>query len=106
VQQCYDLNITVTDVPPTLEQMNAATVIVDALFGFSFQGPAREPFQGMIQQFASTTTPVLSVDIPSGWHVDEGDVHKTNFIPDAVISLTLPKKCMLNYAGVHYVGGR
>jgi NAD(P)H-hydrate epimerase len=106
VQQCHDLNITVTDILPTLHDLNSADILIDALFGFSFQGPARFPFQTIIEMFATTRTPVLSVDIPSGWHVDDGDIYATDFIPKAVISLTLPKKCMIGYQGVHYIGGR
>eukprot|EP01032_Pedospumella_encystans_P010217 gene10217-11958_t len=54
---------------------------------------------------ASSRIPVFSVDIPSGWDVNEGDIHDTKFVPDAVISLTAPKLCMKEDY-VHYVGGR
>jgi periplasmic divalent cation tolerance protein len=46
------------------------------------------------------------VDIPSGWDVDKGDVFGTGLVPAAVVSLTLPKRCMMGYQGTHYVGGR
>jgi periplasmic divalent cation tolerance protein len=48
----------------------------------------------------------MSVDIPSGWDVDKGDVLGTGLVPAAVVSLTLPKRCMMGYQGTHYVGGR
>ena len=79
---------------------------MDALFGFSFEGPPREPFASMIASMASTRVPVLSIDVPSGWHVENGDVHDTKLIPAAVVSLTAPKECMRSYSGRHYVGGR
>ena len=86
-------------------------LIIDAFFGFSFKGPAvREPFASIIAATTCsallTTTPVLSVDIPSGWDVERGDVYGTGLVPAAVVSLTLPKQCMAGYAGSHYVGGR
>jgi len=81
-------------------------IVVDALFGFSFKGPSREPFTSIIKQFASSSVPVISVDIPSGWDVNSGDMYGTEFTPAAVISLTAPKLCMKSYRGVHYIGGR
>lgn len=101
--QLEDLEVPVLSECPPLEGFD---VIVDALFGFSFAGPAKPPFDDIIQSMASTSVPVLSVDVPSGWSVDGGDVHNTGFNPAAVISLTAPKKCMRGYGGVHYLGGR
>ena len=63
-------------------------VVVDALFGFSFSGPVRAPFEGLISYIAKTKIPTISVDIPSGWNVDLGDVYLTGVLPQAVISLT------------------
>lgn len=105
--QCEQLGIGIfTDLP---EGTSAAeySIIVDALFGFSFKGPAREPYAAAMKQFLiQSVSPVLSVDIPSGWDVEKGDVFQTGFEPDGVISLTVPKLCMRNYRGQHYVGGR
>lgn len=106
VQQCADLNIPILDQTVPIGELDAAGLIIDALFGFSFKGPSREPFSSIIQQFRTTKSPVLSVDIPSGWNVDEGDVHDTGFSPSALISLTLPKRSVHSYEGVHYIGGR
>jgi len=81
-------------------------LIVDALFGFSFDGPSREPFTTIIEKMSKSVIPVISIDIPSGWNVDKGDIFHSNFKPNAVVSLTLPKLCMRNYTGLHYLGGR
>ena len=43
------------------------TCIVDAVFGFSFKGSVRAPFDTIIPALAQTDTPVASIDIPSGW---------------------------------------
>lgn len=104
--QQLDIPIRNQDQHASLEEMDESDIVIDALFGFSFKGPARQPFRGIIQNFTLTKTPVLSVDIPSGWDVDTGDLHTTGFTPDAVISLTLPKHCMERYEKVHYIGGR
>ena len=105
VQQCMDLGIPL--LPSDPKDYKEYDLVVDALFGFSFVGPPREPFLSIIHKFAHPETPpVLSVDIPSGWSVEEGDVYRTAFSPSAVISLTLPKLCMKGFTGSHYVGGR
>jgi NAD(P)H-hydrate epimerase len=127
VKQCHDLNIEfindVNDIKELVIQLkyggdigdnhryNEYDVIVDALFGFSFSGQAREPYSSLINMMTETNIPCLSVDIPSGWHVNDGDIYNTGFIPDSLISLTIPKLCIQksNYdytGGVHYVGGR
>lgn len=108
-RQITDLEIPLLANPFDLDALSAYNtfdVVVDALFGFSFEGPSREPFTSIIKQFASSPVPVLSVDIPSGWDVNEGDKYGTGFTPAGVISLTAPKLCMKPYRGVHYIGGR
>lgn len=34
--------------------------------------------------------PVVSVDIPSGWHVENGDTEGTGLLPDMLVSLIFP----------------
>lgn len=43
-----------------------ADVILDAVFGFSFKGQPRAPFDAVLAAFKQTSTPIVSVDIPSG----------------------------------------
>lgn len=92
----------------SLPDLHDAALVIDGLFGFSFKGPSREPFTSIIatMQTLQQTVPILSIDVPSGWDVDHGDIHGTGFVPSATISLTLPKNCMRTYRGIHYVGGR
>eukprot|EP01041_Mallomonas_annulata_P009434 gene9434-19596_t len=104
IKQCEDLDIEVLRNMP--EQLTEYNFIIDAIFGFSFEGTIRAPFDTIIHTLATSPIPVMSVDVPSGWHVEQGDISHTGFTPQAVISLTLPKKCMQGYLGVHYLGGR
>jgi NAD(P)H-hydrate epimerase len=107
IKQCVDMDIEMlNDIPSVDEMNNNYNMIIDGLFGFSFQGPIRSPFGEIIDNLKDTKTPVLSIDIPSGWDVNEGDSYQTGFTPDAVISLTLPKNCMKSYRKAHYLGGR
>ncbi|KAF8723279.1 hypothetical protein HU200_021797 [Digitaria exilis] len=94
-------------------------VIVDAMFGFSFHGTPRPPFDDLIQRLVSFSVignsdkrpPIVSVDIPSGWHVEEGDVDGGGIKPDMLVSflvsLTAPKLCAKKFTGPHhFLGGR
>ena len=88
-----------------------AGLVVDALFGFSFKPPVRPPFIEVIKAIVDSDVPVLGVDIPSCWHVEEGPPKKgelgSEFMPEFLISLTAPKPCVEWYRGKrHFVGGR
>lgn len=41
-------------------------VILDAIFGFSFQPPIRAPFDAALTLIGESKLPIVSVDIPSG----------------------------------------
>lgn len=46
--------------------LNQFDLIVDSIFGFSFEGVPRDPFKTIIAALARTKTSVISVDVPSG----------------------------------------
>lgn len=85
--------------------LNASQLIVDAIFGYSFKGEIRQPFDSIIKSLKEFTGPVISVDVPSGWEIDSGN-HEGIFEPACVVSLGVPKKCMIGYKGLHFLGGR
>ncbi|KAM0788336.1 hypothetical protein ACM66B_001478 [Microbotryomycetes sp. NB124-2] len=88
--------------------LSGADIILDCVFGFSFKPPARAPFITALEEFRKTSKPVLSVDIPSGWDVEEGNTHD-GFTPTALLSLTAPKLGVKQYADegrTHWLGGR
>src|SRR3990167_1829620 len=49
-----------------------ADLIVDALLGTGVQGEVRKPYDTVIQAINASTTPVLSIDVPSGLDADTG----------------------------------
>ncbi|PHT98518.1 Pyridoxine/pyridoxamine 5'-phosphate oxidase 1, chloroplastic [Capsicum chinense] len=91
-------------------------IIVDAIFGFSFHGNPRPPFDSLTRRLVSMrkqqrahekAAVIISVDIPSGWHVEEGDVCGERIEPDMLVSLTAPKLCAKMFCGPHhFLGGR
>jgi NAD(P)H-hydrate epimerase len=111
VKQCQDVGILLLEEMPNSEEMKTYDAIADSIFGFSFKGEPREPFATIMKQMieaqrTNDNLQVVSVDVPSGWDVDEGDVAKTGFVPDILISLTAPKMCSKKFTGRHFIGGR
>lgn len=84
------------------------SLIIDALFGFSFKPPIRSPFDELLTYLSenhSKLAPIVSVDIPSGWDVETGP-SSVNINPSMLVSLTAPKPCAAYFSGDHYLGGR
>ncbi|XP_055531208.1 NAD(P)H-hydrate epimerase isoform X2 [Wyeomyia smithii] len=106
--QCESMGITVSQECPTLEWVdNNFGLVVDALFGFSFKPPVRESFAAIMDVLVQTKVPIVSIDIPSGWHVENGPQTERNIKPDCLISLTAPKLCAKHLGNAkHYLGGR
>ncbi|SCU94179.1 LADA_0G07052g1_1 [Lachancea dasiensis] len=85
--------------------------VVDAIFGFSFRPPVREPFGSVLKELRKVQErlPIVSVDIPTGWDVDEGPLDNESIVPKVLVSLTAPKPCASKIDSLetqHYVGGR
>ena len=84
-------------------------VVVDAMFGFSFAGAPRAPFDALLALLhqRASPPPIVAVDIPSGWDVDDGDVFGDGMRPETLVSLTAPKIGATAFAGAHhFLGGR
>lgn len=84
-------------------------LVLDALFGFSFRGEPKPPFDALLAALCCEpgTPPVASIDIPSGWDVEAGDVGGGGIKPDLLVSLTAPKLGVKDFAGRHhFLGGR
>eukprot|EP00754_Rhynchopus_humris_P031283 Rhum_TRINITY_DN15328_c9_g3::Rhum_TRINITY_DN15328_c9_g3_i1::g.152965::m.152965/K17759/AIBP, nnrE; NAD(P)H-hydrate epimerase len=87
-------------------QDGARAVVVDAMFGFSFRPPLREPYASFVATVAASGCDVVAVDIPTGWHVEKGPTDASALQPSMLVSLTAPKECARHFKGTHYVGGR
>ena len=83
-------------------------LVLDGMFGFSFHGTPRSPFDAVISTLNESQVPIACIDIPSGWDVEQGDIQRCGIQrPDMLISLTAPKQCAQFFKGrFHYVGGR
>lgn len=98
-----------------LSELEKFELVIDAIFGFSFKGPLKSPYDKLLPSLKELKAPIFSVDVPSGWEIEKGlfayyflnlgNVYDT-FTPKYNISLQLPKICMKGYKGTHYLGGR
>ncbi|KAF7313836.1 NAD(P)H-hydrate epimerase [Mycena chlorophos] len=109
--QCKNLDIPTLqgdgDAAATLRNaLGASDVILDAIFGFSFKGPIRAPFDTAMPLLSASGLPIVSVDIPSGWDVEEGNKDGVGLQPDVLVSLTAPKEGVRAFKGRHFLGGR
>ncbi|PWN95075.1 YjeF N-terminal domain-like protein [Tilletiopsis washingtonensis] len=117
----FDVHFLDSDAQAFEDYLEHADVVLDTLFGFSFQGPAREPYAEILRLLSSESRiefafrrprpPIVSVDIPSGWPVDassssasasssssssaaassDGLAPPGCFTPQVLISLSAPK---------------
>ncbi|KAF6165552.1 hypothetical protein GIB67_006442, partial [Kingdonia uniflora] len=117
VNQLESLSIPFLSVEDLRQDLsNDFDIVVDAMFGFSFHGTPRPPFAELIEKLiclhsydqATQKSPVIvSIDIPSGWNVEEGDIGGEGIKPDMLVSLTAPKLCAKTFCGPHhFLGGR
>eukprot|EP01121_Diplochlamys_sp_Union-15-3_P001422 TRINITY_DN1122_c0_g1_i3.p1 TRINITY_DN1122_c0_g1~~TRINITY_DN1122_c0_g1_i3.p1 ORF type:complete len:243 (-),score=44.70 TRINITY_DN1122_c0_g1_i3:119-775(-) len=105
IKQCEHLKIPIHKNQPTLDPKEIH-LIVDAIFGYSFTGEIRSPFDAIIKNVNDCKIPVFSIDIPSGWNVEKGNEEGKGLNADTLISLTVPKLGVKNFKGKHYLGGR
>ena len=111
VVQAEQSGVPFLDTLPEIEELESKySLLVDAIFGFSFKPPVRPQFMPLLSALASCSTPLVSIDIPSGWDVETGppsSPETPTLQPDLLISLTAPKLCAKHFTGQHhYLGGR
>ena len=108
VTQNRQLHATFHTAPPPAS--SSFSLVVDGVFGFSFKGDVRPPYDAVLRWMADAVkggARLASIDIPSGWHVEDGDVSGTGLRPNLLVSLTAPKRCARHFNGEwHLLGGR
>jgi NAD(P)H-hydrate epimerase len=81
-----------------------ADAILDALIGYSLQGPPREPIASLIRAANRAHTPVIALDIPSGLDGDSGRPFDPAITAATTLTLALPKAGLLRPAAREWVG--
>lgn len=111
LEQYKYMEIPMLEMLPSKKTMDTEyDIIIDAIFGTLFKPPIMAgtyDFERLINEVAKTETTLCCIDVPSGWHVDNGCLNENALKPEMLISLPVPKRCALTFKGkYHFMGGR
>ena len=84
--------------------MTNCELLVDAIFGTGLRGTVRDPIATIIDTINSRSTPILSVDLPSGLDADTGNPLGTCVQADRTVTIGLPKRGLLVHPGTEFAG--
>uniref|UniRef100_A0AAY5KVI4 ApoA-I-binding protein 2 n=1 Tax=Esox lucius TaxID=8010 RepID=A0AAY5KVI4_ESOLU len=105
--QCEKMDIPFLSYLPTEVQLinDAYNLVIDAILGpETDHTDVKEPYAGILVTLKQVKIPIASVDMPSGWDVDQATSDGIN--PEVLISLMAPKRCATSFTGKHYLAGR
>ena len=108
LSRLQDCDVPVTEVTSSFQmpELDATTVVIDALFGSGLNRPISSGvFADAIQEINSSLCDVVAVDMPSGL-MGEDNAPNNNVIVRATVTLTLqfPKMSLLFPENAQYVG--
>jgi len=86
------------------EDLQDATVIVDAIFGTGSRGAPRDRAKEMITLINARKLPTVAIDIPSGVDGTSGEVAGEAVCATETITIGVPKTGLLFYPGKEHVG--
>lgn len=90
---------------PTISNIDLhGAVIIDAIFGTGINKPVNEDLLKIFNQINSSSTSVVSVDMPSGISSDTGEVLGGAIKADYTVTFGLPKRGHFLYPGASYTG--
>jgi len=87
-----------------LRMLRGADLLVDAIFGTGFRGPAEGVPARVIEAMNHSGTPVLAVDVPSGVDAGSGRAEPPCVHAAATVTMGLPKLGLVQYPAAAHVG--
>ncbi len=76
---------------PLTAEPPPASLVIDAMIGYSLRGDPRGPVAGRIDWANRQPSPTLALDLPSGLDATMGRVGNPCIVADATLTLALPK---------------
>lgn len=104
LQSIRALGLPVHSAAEVASVLHGADVVVDALLGYSLDGPPRDPEAELIRVVNGHGLPVLALDVPSGLDPDTGVPHKPTIKAARTLALALPKAGLLVPEAAAHVG--
>src|SRR5579884_3187507 len=90
---------------PGLDRLlREADLLIDAIFGTGFRGPAEGTAAQVIEAANRSGTPILAVDVPSGADAGAGRVEEPCIRAAATVTMGLPKLGLVQYPAAAYAG--
>jgi NAD(P)H-hydrate epimerase len=83
---------------------SSAHLVIDGLIGYSLKGPPRGAAVDLVRWANDQTSPVLSLDVPSGVDAGSGEVFDPAVRATATLTLALPKVGLRADCAVGHVG--
>lgn len=84
--------------------IEAADIIVDAIFGVGFHGTVSDTLKEVIDMINTARATVISVDVPSGVDSDSGEVSGACVMADYTVTFSTRKPGHVIYPAVDYCG--
>lgn len=81
-----------------------ADLLVDAIFGTGFRGPAEGAPAHVIEAANRSGTPILAVDVPSGANAATGQADPPCIRAAATVTMALPKAGLVQYPAAAHAG--
>lgn len=85
--------------PAPIDDTEEYGVAVDALIGYGLSGAVREPAATTIDRLNRSSTPTISLDVPSGIDATTGETLGIAVHPDTTVTLALPKTGLVDRSG-------
>jgi len=85
------------------ECIQQATLVIDALIGYSLKGAPRGITKNLIEMANEFSDRTLSLDIPSGFHSTSGETPGVSIKAHRTLTLALPKTGLRKVSGELYV---
>ena len=79
-------------------------LLVDAIFGTGLRGTVRGSIATVIKTINNLSTPILSVDLPSGLDANTGHPLGTCVRAERTVTIGLPKRGLLVHPGAEFAG--
>ena len=87
-----------------LARLEDCDLVIDALLGYSVDGPPRGRVAELIPRANAGGRPILALDLPSGLDPDSGEALAPCIRAEATLTLALPKRGLLAPGAQPYVG--